>query len=286
MERLNPLNDYLFGKFMGETGDEPQLLSFLSAVLERTGKGNLASVEILENTKLTAEVIGDKTSILDIRAKMNDGTRANIEVQLRNYGNMDRRSLFYASREYIMDFKKGQDYSELPNVIAINIINFEYMGLPEFHTSFHLREDRHPEHILTDALEIHFVDMIKFKRLKKKDIQGDPLQRWLAFLDEDAPPEIVEEVLKMDPAIQQAQEKLTYVSSDKEALRYYHMREMAESDYASGMNQAKREGATEERDKWQAVVADKDAALANKETALADKDAEIERLRARLEKNN
>jgi hypothetical protein len=48
-ERLNPLNDYLFLKYMGEKGDEEQLLSFLNAVLKRTGKGQLTSVEIVEN---------------------------------------------------------------------------------------------------------------------------------------------------------------------------------------------------------------------------------------------
>jgi len=38
MKRLNPLNDYLFQKYMGEKGDEEQLLSFLNAVLSRTGE--------------------------------------------------------------------------------------------------------------------------------------------------------------------------------------------------------------------------------------------------------
>jgi predicted transposase/invertase (TIGR01784 family) len=64
---------------MGEKGDEEQLLAFLNAVLQRTGKGNLQSVEILENRSLSAEVIGDKTSILDVRAKTADGTKVNIE---------------------------------------------------------------------------------------------------------------------------------------------------------------------------------------------------------------
>jgi predicted transposase/invertase (TIGR01784 family) len=35
------------------------------------------------------------------------------------------------------------------------------------------------------------------------------------------------------------------VSQDKEALRAYQMREMALSDYTSGINYAKREGARE-----------------------------------------
>ena len=43
MKRLNPLNDYIFQKLLGEKGDEEQLLSFLNAVLKRTGRDTLNS---------------------------------------------------------------------------------------------------------------------------------------------------------------------------------------------------------------------------------------------------
>ncbi|MDR2923724.1 MAG: Rpn family recombination-promoting nuclease/putative transposase, partial [Treponema sp.] len=98
--RLNPLNDYLFLKIMGEKGDEVQLLGFINAVLHRTGENRFCSVEIIENKTFTPEVIGDKSSVLDVRAVLHDNTRTNIEVQLRNQHNMDRRSLFYWSKEY------------------------------------------------------------------------------------------------------------------------------------------------------------------------------------------
>jgi hypothetical protein len=45
----------------------------------------------------------------------------------------------------------------------------------------------------------------------------------------------------MDIAIQKAQQKITLVSRDKEALRAYQMREMALSDFTSGINGARGE---------------------------------------------
>jgi predicted transposase/invertase (TIGR01784 family) len=45
----------------------------------------------------------------------------------------------------------------------------------------------------------------------------------------------------MDTAIRKAEEKMVHVSMDKEALRAYQMREMALSDWVSGINHAKRE---------------------------------------------
>ncbi|MHC6203930.1 PD-(D/E)XK nuclease family transposase, partial [Breznakiellaceae bacterium SP9] len=78
MKRLKPLNDYIFQKLMGEKGDEEQLLSFLNAVLKRTGPDRLQSVEILENKTFTPEIIGNKTVILDVRAVANGSEKFNI----------------------------------------------------------------------------------------------------------------------------------------------------------------------------------------------------------------
>ncbi|MDR1341046.1 MAG: Rpn family recombination-promoting nuclease/putative transposase, partial [Prevotellaceae bacterium] len=110
----------------------------------------------------------------------------NIEVQLRDVGSMDRRSLFYWSREYVEGINAGQDYHELPRVIAINILGVEFLLLDEMHASFHLWKDSHRDYLLTDALELHFIDMVKFGRLKERDIENNLLHRWLTFFDKNA----------------------------------------------------------------------------------------------------
>jgi predicted transposase/invertase (TIGR01784 family) len=193
MERLNPLNDYIFMKTFGEKGDEEQLLAFLNAVLKRTGRDGLVSVEIVEGKTLTADIVGDKTCILDVRAHTDKGDHVNIEIQLKDLHNMDRRSVFYWGKQYIKTINAGDSYTVLPNVIAINIVNFDYIPLDDFHTSFHLREDRNTDYILTDAIEIHFINMVQFRKLKSKDAKNNTLERWLLFLDETTPPELVEE---------------------------------------------------------------------------------------------
>lgn len=245
MQRLKPLNDYIFGKMFGEKGDEEQLLSLLNAILSKTKRGKLVEIEIVEHRTFTAEVIGDKTSILDIRAVAEGGVKINIEVQLRDYGNMDRRSLFYWSREFASGLDRGEDYSRLANVIAINIVNFEAVKADDFHTVFHLWEDTHRDCLLTDALEIHFIDVKKFNALPKKDIRNDPLHRWLTFLDQNTSDDLLKELMDMDTAICKANEKMTFLAGDKEVLRLYNMREMAQIDYNSGMRKAKEEGKIE-----------------------------------------
>ncbi len=51
----------------------------------------------------------------------------------------------------------------------------------------------------------------------------------------------------MDTAIYKANEKMAFLANDKEVLRLYHLREMAQIDYNSGMKKAKDEGKAEEK---------------------------------------
>jgi len=241
-QRYDPLNDYLFYKVMGEKGDEVQLLGFINAVLGKTGDDCFTSVEIIENKSFTPKIIGDKASNLDVRAVLQGKTKVNIEVQIRNQYNMDRCSLFYWSKEYAESLQAGQDYRELPDVIAINIVNFDFPPMKNFHTRFHLREDQDHDLVLTGALEIHFINMVQYRKQAKKGTVNDPLSRWMAWLNESSPPELIAEVVKMDTAIETANERMVYVTGDKEAIRAYERRQMALSDYTSSMNYAREEG--------------------------------------------
>jgi predicted transposase/invertase (TIGR01784 family) len=244
-QRFNPLNDYLFYKVMGEKGDEEQLLGFLNAVLGHSGKEPIKSVEILENKALTADIVNGKSCILDVRAALADGSMVNIEVQLRNEHNIDRRSLFHWSRMYSESLNKGEDYQKLPNVIAVNIVDFDFPAEGDVHTCFHLREDTNPSLILTDALEIHFVNMVKWRKRADNDIANDPLHRWLVWFDAKSPRELVEEVKCMDSAIMAANEKQEYITQDWEERDLYRRRQMAIMDYNSGINYARQEGLRE-----------------------------------------
>jgi predicted transposase/invertase (TIGR01784 family) len=230
-----------FFKIMGEKGDEEQLMAFINAVLKKTGNDIITHVEIIDNRKFTGEVLGDKASVLDVRAETKDGVKVNIEVQIADRGNMEKRSLYYWGLEYMRWLDAGQDYEKLPKVIAINIVDFEMKRTEGFHTSYHIWEDEEDD-MLSDVLEIHFIDMVKFRRLKGKDIVNNRLHRWLTFLNKNTNDNILEEVINMDTAIQKAQEKMIFVTNDKEKLRAYQMRMLALSDQVSGINYARREG--------------------------------------------
>ena len=241
-EKLNPLNDYLFYKVMGEKGDEVQLLGFLNAVFGRSGKKPIVSLEIMENTSFVKKIQDGKSCILDVLAVLQDGTKVNIEVQLGNQHNMDRRSLFYLGTVYTDGIKEGDNYRDLPNVVAVNIVDFNFPPRGGVHTSFRLHEDTDPSLILTEALEIHCINMVQWRKLKEKDIRNEPLHRWLTRFDRNSTPELIEEVANMDGAIMAANDKLNDVMRDEETRRTYWRCEMARMDMNGQLEYARDEG--------------------------------------------
>jgi predicted transposase/invertase (TIGR01784 family) len=198
-------------------------------------------LEIINNKELTGEMISDKTSRLDVWAKTADGMQLNIEVQLTNQHNMDKRTIFYWGKLFLDGIKQGEDYSKLAKVITVNLLDFEYLKLDRFHTKYHLWEDEEKQYLLTDLIEIHFVELPKFIRLAQKDLKGNPLHRWLKFLDKNTSAEELKELSEMDQAIKNAEAKLEYLSSDAETVALYRAREATLHERANMINSAKEE---------------------------------------------
>ena len=226
MERLRPLNDFIFKKLFGEPESKENLRAFLNALLYNN-IGNIREIEIIKDKELTTDEIINKTGIIDVLAKIEDGTHINIEVQLTDQKNMDKRTLFYWSRIYNRGIIKGEDYSNLNKVITINILDFNFIDLDKFHTEFTLRESEYNDYKLTDVLEIHFIEMPKFKKLSNKDLENDRLQRWLMFLRNDISDSELEDLIDMDNDIKKAEERLEYLSSDPQTMEIYWERERA-----------------------------------------------------------
>ena len=245
MERLKPLNDFIFKKLFGEKGDEPMLLSFLNAVLQKTHREEITSITIKENTELTKELINDKMGRIDVRAVTNKGEEIDIEVQIANQNNMDKRTLFYWSKLYLEGIQKGDDYKTLSKVITINLVDFEFLEISSYHSSYHLWEDEKKDYMLTDLVEIHFIELPKFRKLESKDFKANSLQRWLAFLEKDVSKTILEELMQLEPAIKMAEDKLDYLSSDPLTRELYKAREYTEHEranlYSSGRDDEKIE---------------------------------------------
>jgi predicted transposase/invertase (TIGR01784 family) len=129
---------------------------------------------------------------------------------------------------------------------VINLLDFNFLDrLSDFHNSFHLREDFQKDYILTDALEMHFIEMPKFRILNEKDLKRNLLHRWLVSVDKTSPEKLIREVTKMDTAIAMTGDKMEAIRRDPELWYSYYQHERSVREYESGILQAERSGKQE-----------------------------------------
>jgi predicted transposase/invertase (TIGR01784 family) len=187
-------------------------------------------------------MVGLKSCRLDIRAITSKNHQINVEIQILNRRDMEKRSLFYSSRLYAAQLKEGEEYRELNKTIAVNILDFSRPTSTKLHSVYRLLEVETGEE-LTDALEIHFLEL---PRLKENPLDFDcPLTRWMMVLSDETTRKHKEAILMQDENIRKAYEDLGRLSADKDIQRLYQIREDAARDYRSGMSDARLQGLEE-----------------------------------------
>ncbi|MDR3115535.1 MAG: Rpn family recombination-promoting nuclease/putative transposase [Treponema sp.] len=172
---------------------------------------------------------------------------------MKNEYTMEKGSLRYWALEYVRHCE-GEAYIKLPPVIVINMLDFAYIRLEDFHTSFHIYEDRNKDYRLTDILEMHYIEMVKWRKVRDKDL-NEPLHRWMVYFDELSGREEIEEVVKMDRGIGAVQEKMDMILRDPGLLHAYEMHEMARIDFKLGLQGARQEGRQEGRQEEKVGIA-------------------------------
>ena len=242
-QNYNPMNDYLFKFVFGREERKRITLSFLNAVLGREGEDELTDIAFADR-EFDPRFSEEKLSRLDIYGVVSDGSKINIEVQLVNYQNMEKRTLYYWSQMY-QSLRKGEDYENLTRSITINLLNFRLLPQENAHNMYGLY-DIASGHRLTEDLEIHFLEIPKFHVKSVKEMKR--LEKWLAYFSNKLDERETEELAMSEAAISEAiRAEQVFMQSDVERWQY-EQREKALRDYISGMRAARRIGLAEGRD--------------------------------------
>jgi len=238
IELLEPTVDFVFKQIFGsEENKDEVLLNFVNEALRETEPKPFVSLVLL-NPQIDKNALTDKQSILDVRAKNEDGKQVNLEIQVTNKYDMPKRSLYYAAKMYEEQLEEGQIYKDLKKVISINILTFSQISNERFHNVYHLRED-HTGEMLLDDIEIHFMELPKLGLKPHK--MDDRLVNWLMFID-GAPKERWEELAMDTPGLKKAMTTLEFLSQNKEARALYEMRKKALLDERSALDYAETRG--------------------------------------------
>ena len=87
-------------------------------------------------------------------------------------------------------------------------------------------------------VEIHFLELPKFRRKSDKNIKDNSIERWLTFLEKDISDNTLRELIELEPVIQKAENKIEYISSDKKAMELYWNRETSLHERANMITSA------------------------------------------------
>ena len=92
MEKISPRVDLAFKKIFGVEENKDLLISLINSIV---GQDDQVEDITLLNPYNPKNFRQDKLSILDIKAKGIDGKRFNIEIQISDEADYDKRALYY-----------------------------------------------------------------------------------------------------------------------------------------------------------------------------------------------
>ena len=236
--RINPMNDVLFKFIFGKEERKHITIDFLNAVLEDSLAYPITELNFTQ-TEFVPQDDSGKLTRFDVACKLDSGEVVDVEVQVINYQNMQRRTLYYWSQMYLMGIVSGEDYAELRPAITINILAFNLFSQSEPHAMFSIYNIKTGERLNRD-MELHFLEIPKFKHKPVK--QMNRMERWLAYFSNRLNQQEREELAMSETAISNAYDATsTFFLSPQERLNYIN-RQMAIMDYNSGINAAKKQG--------------------------------------------
>ena len=252
-EKLLPLtSDYVFKRIFGQEENKQGLKDFLESILDE----KIYKIEI-KNPEIPKNFYDSKYGVLDLKVTLNDKSIVDVEMQMKNEHNIEQRDTFYLASNYVSELKEGEPYTNCKKSIVINILNFMYYNRNEYHSVARMifEEAKEEERVekgykeedryMTKDLEVHVIDLPKFK--KKNPKMHTKLEEWLwLFIGSD---EKVREASKKNKEIEKIKRKLASMSLSPEERNNYEYRLRAIRDEADAIEyktkQAREEGIKE-----------------------------------------
>ena len=238
---LKPKTDIVFQSLFNASHKETTK-AFAQALLGE----QIDKITINEEKTLLREKINDKLGVLDLELDVNNNKKVDVEIQLVDKKNFVERLLFYFSKLYQAQIKKGSNYLDAKKVVLIAIIDYPFeltKEVVEMETIWKLLEKGHLNLELTDYLEIRILELEKVRKAYS-DNKDDEKAQWLLFLDDPNSQE-VKEIMEKNYKIKDATFIVREMSEDEQMQRIADLREKAIMDekaiYAAGIEQGKLE---------------------------------------------
>ena len=245
VEDLNRMND-VFAKYIFANEERKKLtLGLINSFFDFEGTAEIIDLAF-KDREIDPDREEGKGAVLDVLGECSDGTLVNVEIQLEQFEEMGRRSLYYWAKLYQRRLLKGEDYETLFRTVTINILDYALFPDAEwkdYHSCFSVLNTKDLHHALTKDLEIHFVELPKWHY--KKGAKMKRLERWLAYLSSKTTMEEREALAMMDEDIRTAMEAEKEFVQDYEYMSAYDRREKYLRDQRAHEKFVRNEGVAE-----------------------------------------
>jgi len=243
---INPLSDIFMLYLLGKEENADLLLDFINSVLLDADFDVVKEAKV-KNPFNIKNFKYDKSTVLDVKAVDENNRVYNIEVQIIGNEIFANRSLYYWAKLYSGQLRSSKKFDTLKPVICINLLGFNlFKEVNHIHNCFVLTERRDPELVLTDHLQIHFIENKKLKELAS-ELKSD-LKIWLEFLSNEG--KVTEEkmtiLLKDKPILKKAHNEYDIFTKDDYMREVYETKLKREMDnetyYGKLIENAKKQG--------------------------------------------
>lgn len=223
MRFVDVKNDIAFRKIFGNESKKVILISFLNAVLHLEGEARIKSISIANPFQLPI-LPNMKASIIDVKASDFRGNTFIVEMQVADVLGMDKRLLYYTSKEYSQQIVSGEQYTELNPVIFIGIFDFNFTKDVGYFSHHAICNVKTQERLIKD-MDFYFIELPKFSK-KAKDLTN-VMDKWIYFIKEAENLAVVPENTD-DEGLQEAYadaNRNTWTKEELDAYIYAGMRE-------------------------------------------------------------
>ena len=245
VEDLNRMND-VFAKYIFANEERKKLtLGLINSFFDFEGTAEIIDLAF-KDREIDPDREEGKGAVLDVLGECSDGTLVNVEIQLEQFEEMGRRSLYYWAKLYQRRLLKGEDYETLFRTVTINILDYALFPdakWKDYHSCFSVLNTKDLHHALTKDLEIHFVELPKWHY--KKGAKMKRLERWLAYLSSKTTMEEREALAMVDEDIRTAMEAEKEFVQDYEYMSAYDRREKYLRDQRAHEKFVRNEGVAE-----------------------------------------
>lgn len=218
MMYLDPKADLTFKKIFAKHPD--LLISLLNSLLPLSDEEQIVEIKYLPN-ELVPELYGRKNTIVDVLCQDVSGRKFCVEMQMEWSNAFMQRVLFNASKLYVTQLQKAEEYETLKPVYSLNLVNeiFE-KDMPDcFIHNFRIVHDKDTKKVI-EGLHFTFIELPKFTPHTFLEKRMSVL--WLRFLTEiDSDTREVPADLLESPEISKALEEVKVSSFTDAELRTY-----------------------------------------------------------------